>query len=142
LFHKSWTYSPSSLFALEAFSKPRSLTSARTFVACVYRRSFFTRCFGQRPSSSILCYIPVGAKANTPPFARRLRSHLAQAKAESTTRQDRPRALTGRRPVRPLSLTRDKTKAPPKSTGPPTPSPLRPMCNSAHRVGPHEDMCD
>lgn len=58
LLHKSWTYSPSSLFALEAFSKPRLATLARTFVARVYRRSFFTRCFGQKPSLSILCYMP------------------------------------------------------------------------------------
>jgi hypothetical protein len=36
------------------------------------------------------------------------------------TRQDRPRALTRWRPVRPPSLTRDKTKASPKSTGPST----------------------
>jgi hypothetical protein len=41
------------------------------------------------------------------------------------TQQDRPRALTGWRPVRSPSLTRDKTKAPPKSTGPPTLSPPR-----------------
>jgi hypothetical protein len=47
---------------------------------------------------------------------------------------DRPRALTGWRLVRPPSLTRDKTKAPPKTTGPPTPSPRR----EAHvRFGPY-----
>ena len=56
---------------------------------------------------------------------------------------DRPRALTGWRPIRPPSLTRDKTKTPPKSMGPPTSSPReRPMYGLAHRVGPRVDMRD
>jgi hypothetical protein len=81
----------------------------------------------------------IGAKANTLPFALRLRLIITQMKATSTTRRNEPRARPGRRSVRPPSLWCRRRRPRMMSVGFPRPHRRgRPMCDSAHDDGPRE----
>jgi hypothetical protein len=70
-------------------------------------------------------------------------SHRAGEGYIHRTHQNKPRAPTGRRPVRPPSLSCCKTKALPMTTDLPRPHHRRrPMCDSAHSDGSRKDKCD
>jgi hypothetical protein len=68
---------------------------------------------------------------------------LAQMKAASTTRRNKPRARPGRRLVRPPSLWCRRRRPRLMSMGFPCPHHRgRPMCDSAHDDGPREFKSD